>query len=265
MGDTGPAIEDRPSERFHTPRWTVFILDAVMVMTVVLTIVGLVIVQRVGNAYREALQVAQDAAAVAAAAADPATGLTAELGDLTRSLTETVDQVRTLAGTAASTIGQLGEAAQTNLADSVDGTASVADRAADLIATIERFIPGSSESLAEELRTIADGLEPVPDQLRSLGNELVTASEELTGSQASLEQLGTQVDSIADSIDETTEALADLPTIAQALEQRAQNAEDRAALDIWLFRLAVILGGAVVFLLALALRRMLPALAELSQ
>ncbi|MGD9702413.1 MAG: hypothetical protein AB7Q42_09250 [Acidimicrobiia bacterium] len=243
----------------HDQHITLTILRVVMTAAVVLTIVGLVIVQRIGASYRDALEVAEDAAAVAATATDPATGLTSDLGALTRSLSDTLGEVRSLAETASSSTGQLGEAARTNLADSVEGTAQIADRVADVIEGIERFIPGNTESLAEELRTVSDGLEPVPVQLRSLGDELVAGSDDLRASLVTLDVLSDRIDVIADGIDETTAAIADLPAVARALEVSASEAHDRVTIDLWLFRIAIVLAGAVVFLLALALHRMLPA------
>lgn len=233
-------------------------LRVVMVIAVVGSAIGLVIVERVGQSYRDGLTVAEDAAAVAAAAADPATGLSAELSQLTRSLDDTLEQVRSLADTAATSTAAIAEAAQTNLADSVEGTAQVADRVANVIETIERFIPGSSESLAEELRTIADGLEPVPTQLRDLGTEVLQGSAELEASVATLEDVQARIPAIADGIDETTAALAGLPVVAETLETSARRARERVDVDLWLFRLAVLLGGAALFLLALALDRIVP-------
>ena len=89
---------------------------------------------------------------------------------------------------------QLGEAARTNLADSVEGTAQIADRVADVIEGIERFIPGNSDSLAEELRTVSDGLEPVPEQLRTLGDQLVVGSDDLQASMVTLDALSRRIE-----------------------------------------------------------------------
>jgi ABC-type transporter Mla subunit MlaD len=231
----------------------------VMAAAIVLTIIGLVIVQRIGTAYRDALAVAEDAAAVAVAATDPATGLTSDLADLTRSVDDTLRAVRSLAETAATSTDQLGEASRTNLADSVEGTAQVADRVADVIEGIERFIPGSSESLAEELRTVSDGLEPVPEQLRTLGDQLVDGSDDLRASLVTLDALSRRITVIASGIEDTGDAIAELPAVARTLEASARAARERVTVDLWLFRIAVVLAGAAVFLVALALHRMLPA------
>jgi ABC-type transporter Mla subunit MlaD len=241
------------------------VLGVIMVIAVVLTLVGLAIVQRVSTSYRDALLVAEDSAAVAAAAADPATGLAADLADLTRSLGETLDQVRELAETAATATGDLAAAMRTNLAESVEGTAQVADRVADVVEGVERFIPGNSRSLAEELRTLADGLAPVPGQLRDLGDELDAGSRSLTLSLSTLNALGQRIDIIADGIDETTRVLGDLPAVARTLEASAQRAGDRVSFDLWLFRLAVVLAGGALFLVALVLRRMQPVMVPAPQ
>ena len=240
------------------PTRTRLLLRIVMGTAVVGTVIGLVIVERVGTSYRDGLVVAEDAAAVAATAADPATGLTAELAQLTRSLGDTLEQVQALADTAATSTASIAEAARTNLADSVEGTAQVADRVASVIEAIERFIPGDTKSLAEELRTVADGLEPVPGQLRALGTELEQGSADLEASIATLAAVQQRIPAIADGIDETTEALAGLPAVARTLEASARAARERVDVDLWLFRLAVVLAGAAVFLLALAIERWLP-------
>jgi uncharacterized protein YoxC len=196
---------------------------------------------------------------VAAAATDPATGLTTDLADLTRSVDDTLQAVRSLAETAGTSTGQLGEAARTNLADSVEGTAQIADRVADVIEGIERFIPGNSDSLAEELRTVSDGLEPVPEQLRTLGDQLIVGSDDLQASLVTLDALSRRIEAIAAGIEDTADAIDDLPAVARALEASAREARDRVTVDLWLFRIAVVLAGAAVFLVALALQRMLPA------
>ena len=243
----------------HDQHRTLIILRVVMVAAVVLTVIGLVIVERIGAAYRDALDVAEDAAAVAAAATDPATGLTTDLAALTRSVDDTLQAVGSLAETAAISTGQLGEAAQTNLADSVEGTAQIADRVADVIEGIERFIPGSSDSLAEELRTVSDGLEPVPEQLRTLGDQLIEGSDDLEASLVTLDALSRRIEVIASGIEDTAGAIENLPAVARTLEASAREARDRVTVDLWLFRIAVVLAGAAVFLVALALERMLPA------
>jgi methyl-accepting chemotaxis protein len=243
----------------HDQHRTLIILRVVMVAAVVLTVIGLVIVERIGAAYRDALDVAEDAAAVAAAATDPATGLTTDLAALTRSVDDTLQAVGSLAETAAISTGQLGEAAQTNLADSVEGTAQIADRVADVIEGIERFIPGNSDSLAEELRTVSDGLEPVPEQLRTLGDQLIEGSDDLEASLVTLDALSRRIEVIASGIEDTAGAIENLPAVARALEVSAREARDRVTVDLWLFRIAVVLAGAAVFLVALALERMLPA------
>ena len=243
----------------HDQHLTLIILRVVMAASLVLTIIGLVIVERIGAAYRDALDVAEDAATVAAAATDPATGLTTDLADLTRSLDDTLEAVRSLAETAATSTAQLGEAARTNLADSVEGTAQIADRVADVIEGIERFIPGDSNSLAEELRTVSDGLDPVPEQLRTLGDQLVVGSGDLQASIETLDALRRRIERIASGIEDTANAIDDLPAVARALEASAREARDRVTVDLWLFRIAVVLAGGAVFLVALALHRMLPA------
>jgi len=243
----------------HDQHRTLIILRVVMAAGIALTIIGLVIVERIGAAYRDALDVAEDAASVAAAAADPATGLTTDLAALTRSVDDTLQAVRSLADIASTSTGQLGEAARTNLADSVEGTSQIADRVADVIEGIERFIPGNSDSLAEELRTVSDGLEPVPEQLRTLGDQLVVGSDDLQASLVTLDALSRRIEAIAAGIDDTADAIDGLPAVARALEASAQEARDRVTVDLWLFRIAVVLGGSAVFLVALALQRMLPA------
>lgn len=72
----------------------------------------------------------------------------------------------------------LATALQTNLAGGVDGTAGVADDLARFVEVVERFIPGNRDSLAEDLRRVADGLAPLPNQLRVLGQRLGATSKD---------------------------------------------------------------------------------------
>ena len=82
---------------------------------------------------------------------------------LAEATAEGLDQTELIVELASESVADVGTAMGSNLADGVEGTASIADGMAELIETIERFIPGDSESLAEDLRALSDGLEPVPE------------------------------------------------------------------------------------------------------
>src|SRR5215218_8034420 len=160
------------------------LVTTVAVLAIIGTVLALVLVQRVGIKYRDALEVAVDGADVAALSVESATSLASDAADLATAASDGLDQTERIVALASGAVNDVGIAMGSNLAESVEGTASIADGMAGFIETIERFIPGDSESLAEDLRALADGLEPVPNQLRSLGDQLVQASAELDASVA---------------------------------------------------------------------------------
>ncbi|MCU1358803.1 MAG: hypothetical protein JWN99_92 [Ilumatobacteraceae bacterium] len=233
------------------------LLAFVAVLAVVGTITGLVLVQRIGTGYRDGLTVARDGADVAAQSSDSALSLATDLSSLTAAASDGLDQTETIVEVASASISDVGTAMGSNLADGVEGTASIADSMADFIEGIERLIPGDTKSLAEDLRVLSDGLEPVPDQLRSLGDQLTEASTQLDGSIQTLNDLETQLDALSVSIAQARIALAGVQASADDLAVRAQSALDRSSTDLWLLRVMVLVVGIGVAAACLAARRAL--------
>jgi septal ring factor EnvC (AmiA/AmiB activator) len=227
----------------------------VAVAALVATVAGLALVQRLGTTYRDALDVTVETADLAAGVAEQAVALPDTLVQLTRQLNAVLDQVRELTEVAAASGTDLADALGTNVALTVEGTAAVADRAAALIETIERFIPGDSESLAEDLRNVADGLAPVPDQLRDLADQLDQGAAALAATVDDLDALDAQLSRLAVDITTAAGSLADVPRLATELQADARAARDRVEGDLWLLRVIVVASGAAVGLVALGFWR----------
>lgn len=175
------------------------------VITVITVLLGLVLVQRTFGSISSSLDVAAESIEVARDAVEPAAAL--------------ADQVAELSAV-------VGEAAGTNIADGIDGFAATAERLADVAETVERFIPGDTDpSPAEELRGIADGLEPLPGQLRSTGETLQASTAEL---------------------DEIASTIRELPVVIDDVARELQDARDRIAVDIWIWRLAIVALGVLL-------------------
>ncbi len=241
--------------------WSRRLAAGIAVGALVGTIVGLAIVQRGGTTYRDALTVATDAGALAVDASDSAVALTATLTDLADVLTDQIASLRELTTTAADLSETLGTAAQTNIAESVRGAADVADRLARALEITEFLIPGNSDSLAEDLREISDGLDPIPDQLRLFGDQLITGAADLRRIERALAGLESEVAALGARIDTAAGALEELPDTTAALVANVEAARDRAALDLWLLRIAVVLLGALTAAIGVALWQLSPRLA----
>jgi ABC-type transporter Mla subunit MlaD len=214
--------------------------------------VGLVLVQRVGKTYEDGLEVAADSAALAVDAAEPLASMTDNLVDFAQVAETGIEDARSIVASAQVSIAQLGESAETDLAETAEGLASMADGVAGVLESIERFIPGNRRSAAENLRQIADGLEPVPDDLRTLGAQLQETAAELEAVDPTLAELGTTVAALGDDLVALSPTIAELSATAESLAERVDDASDRVALDLWLARLVVLLLGAV-FAVALVL------------
>jgi methyl-accepting chemotaxis protein len=219
------------------------LLSTVAVLAVIGTVLALLLTQRLGTTYRDGLAVTADGAEVAALGASSAEDLAVDLLSLADSAGASLEQARDLVLVASDVTADLGTALGTNVADGVAGTSSIADRMAGFIETIERFIPGDSDSLAEDLRTLSDGLEPVPDQLRSLASQLEDSSAELDAAAASLDDIADQLAALSASVDEARVALAEVETLSVDVAARANAALDRSGTDLWLVRLLLLVIG----------------------
>ncbi len=217
----------------------------VMIGALLGTLIGLVLVHRGATTYRDALSVAADAGSLAVDASESAVELSETLTDLTDVLVDQITGLRELTTTAADLSDTLGTAAQTNIADSVRGAADVADRLARALEITEFLIPGNSDSLAEDLREISDGLDPLPDQLRVFGDQMVSGATDLRRIERALAQLEAEVERLGGRIDRAAATLRELPDTTAALVDKVEAANDRAVLDVWLLRIAILVLGLI--------------------
>lgn len=238
-------------------RASAHLLTVVAVLAVGSTAVGLVLVSRVLDTYRDGLEVTRDGAVVASTSADAVSMLAGDLSELTEGLEASLAEAQSLLTVAITTTGQVSEALTTNVADALVGTASIADRLANLVEAIERFIPGDSDSLAEDLRTLSDGLEPVPDQLRALGDQLDDAASGLTDARAALTTLRVELGNVVSSIAAAQRTLDQVAVLTDDVAVRAERALDRSSSDATLVRILVVLLGAGVVVACWAARRVL--------
>lgn len=235
----------------------------VVVGAVVMTVVGLVLVERLTRTYEDGLEVTQASAALVADAVGPSATLAADLGVLAEELAAGVDAAQDVLASTERALAQVGDAASTNLSELAAGAAGVSDDLAGLIEAIERIIPGDSDSLAEDLRRLADGLEPLSEQLVELGDELTIASAQLGEAGDSLAALTPRIDALAADIDALGPTFEALGVTADDVGTRAADATTRLGLDRWLLRLLVLVGGVVVASLGVVVERFARRLAEL--
>ncbi len=228
------------------------LLLTVSVLSMVGMVLALMLVQRLGTTYREGLRVTTDGAEVAAVGASSAATLASDLLTLADSANASLDEAHDLVVIGSDSSADLSVALGTNIADGISGTASIAESMAGFIETIERFIPGDSDSLAEDLRLLSDGLEPVPDQLRSLAEQLDDSSIELDATAASIASITDQIDALAVSIADARVALAEVQSLSDDVAERARAALDRSRTDLWLVRMLVLVVSAGVAGAALA-------------
>jgi hypothetical protein len=217
----------------------------VLVTAVVATVVALLLVQRLSVTYRDGLTVTEASAALVADAVEPIHALADDLAGLATTVVEGLELTQSVVASAEATLADLGTAAATNLSETATAAADIADRLAVTLETIERLIPGDSDSIAEDLRAFADGLEPVAEQLRTIGEELSTASGDLGASQVTLAELALQLDTIATDIGELGPTFDALDATARDLQARADEAAARIDLDLWLGRLLILAVGSV--------------------
>lgn len=219
------------------------LLLTVSVLALVGTVLGLMLVQRVGVTYRDGLEIAADGAEVAALSVEQASSVVDELAGLAAAVSVALDQAETVLESTADSLENIGDAMSNNVADSIEGVAEIANGLAGFIETVERFIPGNSDSLAESLRQVSDGLEPTPDQLRVLAGQLSTTAGQLRATAVSLQPIGNQVDALADSIGNSQEALDRVDGLATDIQTRTEAALERSETDLWLLRLLVVVIG----------------------
>ena len=219
------------------------LLLSVTVLSLLATVLGLLLVQRVGTTYRDGLEVTADGAAVAALGATSAEALAQDIVLLADAAGRSIDEAREFVLIASTTSNDLGEAFATNIADGVTGTSSIADDLASFIEAIERFIPGNRDSLAEDLRKLSDGLDPVPEQLRALGEQLQTSAVSLEAAAVSLDGFVTQLEQVEAGIDEARQVLVEVEALSAEVSERAQRSLDRSGTDLWLVRLLVVVLG----------------------
>jgi len=217
-----------------------------LVAVVAAVVAGLVAVQRVGTTYEDGLAVAGDSAALAVDAVDPLRSITTDLVAFAAVAEVGVADARNVLASARDSLDQLGAAAQAELATTTEGVASVA---ADIAGVVERFedlIPGNRDSVAEDLRQIADNLEPVPAELRRLGVQLQATADELGAALPTLDELDITIADLGDALAGLEPAIDDLSTTADLLAARVDDASNRVGTDLWLVRLVVVLIGVVL-------------------
>jgi ABC-type transporter Mla subunit MlaD len=151
----------------------------------------------------------------------------------------------------------VGTALSTNVADAVTGTASIANRLARFVEVVERFIPGNTDSLAEDLREFADGIEPVPDQLRTLGAELATTSDEIEAASASLGPVSDQLTSTASDLAAATTDIEQAASVANEIAARAQAQLDASNSTFTLAKVLLFVLALVIALTCVAGERVI--------
>lgn len=210
-------------------------------VAVLATGLGLVLVERVGATYRDGLDVTVDAAQVTSVGISSARALAEEVAGLAANTALVVDQASDVVRDSADVTADLAVALQSNLAGGVDGTAGVADDLARFIEVVERLIPGNRDSLAEDLRRVADGLAPLPDQLRVLGQRLDATSDRLADVAPAIDTAAIRVDDVSRRLIDALSTLDEAALLAEQTAQRALDARDRADGDLWIARALVVL------------------------
>ncbi len=216
-----------------------------MVTAIAAATVALFLVQRFSVTYRDGLAVTEASAVLVADSIEPISTLSEDLAALALTLVESLALAQSLVETTETTLADLGAASMTNLSDTATAAADIADRLAVTLETIERFIPGDRESIGEDLREFADGLEPVSEQLRGIGEQLTTVSNELGAGQATLADLGAQLETLATDISALGPTFDALGATAEDLRMRTEAASDRVGVDLWLGRILIVALGLV--------------------
>jgi hypothetical protein len=229
-------------------RWarTLIALGRVVVLTAITAvIVALLLVQRLSATYGDGLAVTESSAVLVADSVEPVSTLADDLAALALTLVDSLGLAQSVVESAETTLADLGAASTTNLSDTATAAADIADRLAVTLETIEGLIPGDRQSIGEELREFADGLEPVSEQLRTIGEQLTTVSTELGDGQATLTDLAAQIEVIATDIRGLGPTFDALAASAEDLRVRAEAASDRIGVDLWLGRILIVSLGVV--------------------
>ena len=219
----------------------------IVVTAVVATVASLVLVQRFATTYEDGLAVTEDSATLVAESVGPVRVLVDDLATLASSVADGLELTESLVDTTTEIVDDVGVASSTNLADTAEGAAAVADRLAQTLEQIERLIPGDRDgpTVADDLRTLADGLGPVAEQLRTIGGRLQGAVVDLDEVETSLAGAAEQVDVFASDIGELGPGFDALEATATDLQVRAARASDRVGLDLWLIRVLLLAVGGV--------------------
>ena len=214
---------------------------------VVAVVLGLVLVQRVGTTYRDGLDVAAESARLLGDAAGPIDQMTTDLVAFAGTAGTGITDARALLQSAATSLDDLGAASRDDLAVTTEGLASLADRVAGVLETIEDFIPGDRDSTAEDLRKIADGLEPVPAELRDLGTQLQQTATELRDADPTLAAVAASVADLGADLEQLAPSIAELGTAAgRPRRARRRGARPRRPRPLAGRALVVVLLGAVL-------------------
>jgi hypothetical protein len=113
------------------------LLVAVSALAIIGTVLGLLLVQRIGTTYRDGLEVARDSALVASTSTASVERLAADVSKLAASAATSLEQATTVVDSAAESAADIGTAFGTNVADALDGTASDPWAAAPAAAAVD--------------------------------------------------------------------------------------------------------------------------------
>jgi hypothetical protein len=234
-------------------RWLVarVLLGVVAVLAVVGAVVGAAVLDRISSTYDVVLGLTRDSAAVAADAAGSASEIADGVSELANGASSTLLATQKVLDSAADSADGIGVALSTNVADAVEGGASIVDRLAGVIQAIEKLIPGNRPSIAEDMRTFSDGLEPVPDQLRDLGDQLAATSDQLEATSFSLGPVAGQLSSSAADISAATADIEAAQVVADEISARAQAELDESnstfgLAKVLLYVFALVIVGACI-------------------
>jgi len=221
----------------------------------VAAVLGLMLVERLGTTYADGLDVTVEAAELTVVGRESARSLAEEVAGLAATTAVVVDRAGDVVRKGAGTTADTATALRTNLADGVDGTAGVADGLAGFIEFVERLMPGNRDSLAEDLRLVADGLQPLPGQLRALGDDLAITADRLVDVAPAIDDAAVRLEGVARRLDTALVTLDDAVVLAEASLDRALQARDRADGDLWIARILVVLFVVAFWALAVSGRR----------